>query len=264
MFPNTFSTLKITSVSLLPLATPQPLVYLFAQLQLCKVPLFKEAVDSWHIAYLEAKLPGLNPEKLLKMADDKIQVLKHVDQWKESDNVEIMALKLELQKQKQDSDIIIWNLVAHVSRISHAHHFPHNNMNQKHPLPNSTPSIPTHMPKYPPWMIIPPQHPMETKLVDRHLYTWCTKCRQGQGLWVCRHNTETHIDGFTNQHNQKRRLDRNGMGQVGSQLAQPSGYRHQHPTVRHSPPAPTVQLSLLDYLDNSLPDDESHYPEETP
>jgi hypothetical protein len=198
------------------------------------------------------------------MADDKIQVLRHVDQWKESDNAEIMALKLELQKQKQDSDIIIRHLVAHVSKISHAHCVQHNNTNQKHPLPNSNPNLSTHTPNYPPWMIIPPPHPMETKLVDRRLYTWCTKCRQGQGLWVCRHNTETHIDGFTNQHNQKRRLDRNGMGQVGSQLAQPSGYRHQHPTVRHSPPAPTVQLSLLDYLDNSLPDDESHYPEETP
>jgi hypothetical protein len=43
------------------------LVYLFAQLQLCKVPLFKEAIDAWHIAYLEAKPPGINPESLLKM-----------------------------------------------------------------------------------------------------------------------------------------------------------------------------------------------------
>jgi hypothetical protein len=40
------------------------LVYLLMQSQLCKVPLFKEANDTWHIAYLEAKLPGIDPEKL--------------------------------------------------------------------------------------------------------------------------------------------------------------------------------------------------------
>jgi hypothetical protein len=74
------------------------LVYLFDQLQLYKVPLFKEAIDAWHIVYLEAKLPGINPEALLKMAEYKIQVLKHADQWKASDNTEIMALKLELHK----------------------------------------------------------------------------------------------------------------------------------------------------------------------
>jgi hypothetical protein len=31
-------------------------------------------------------------------------------------------------------------------------------------------------------MTVPPQRPTKTKRVDRHLYTWCTKCRQGQGL----------------------------------------------------------------------------------
>jgi hypothetical protein len=57
--------------------------------------LFKEAADAWHIAYLEAKLPNITPEKFLKMVDDKIQILKPADQWKESDNHDIMALKLE-------------------------------------------------------------------------------------------------------------------------------------------------------------------------
>jgi hypothetical protein len=83
------------------------LIYLFTQLRLWKVPLFKEEINAWRITYLEAKLPGINPEKLLKMVDDKIQILKHADQWKESDNPNIMALKLELQKQKQDSDMIM-------------------------------------------------------------------------------------------------------------------------------------------------------------
>jgi hypothetical protein len=101
-------------------------------LQLCKVPLFKEAIGTWHIEYLDAKLPGIAPEKLLKMVDDKIHILKHADQWRESDNPKIMALKLELQK-KQDSDMIVRNLVAHVSCLSNAHrHMHHGLTNNNH------------------------------------------------------------------------------------------------------------------------------------
>lgn len=109
------------------------LIYLFTQLQLCKVPLFKEAVDARHIAYLEAKLPGLTPEKLLKMTDDKIQILKHADQWKESDVPDIMALKMELEKQKRDSDTLVCNLVAHVSQITNDNRQNQNYNGQKHP-----------------------------------------------------------------------------------------------------------------------------------
>jgi hypothetical protein len=134
------------------------LVYLFAQLQLCKVPLFKEAIDAWHIAYLEAKPPGINPESLLKMADDKIQILKHADQWKESETTDIMALKLELQK-KQDSDIMDCNLVAHVSRLSNVHRFNANHTGRKYPYPSNTPGDANHTPNYPPWMLVPPQYP---------------------------------------------------------------------------------------------------------
>jgi hypothetical protein len=90
-------------------------------LQLCKIPLFKEAIDAWHIAYLEAKLPQLHPEKLLKMADDKIQILKHVGQWKESDTPDIMALQLEIQQQKWNSDMLVRTLVAHVGRLANTH-----------------------------------------------------------------------------------------------------------------------------------------------
>jgi hypothetical protein len=161
-------------------ATPHNdlLVYLFAQLQLCKVPLFKEAIDAWHIAYLEAKLPTITPDMFLKMVDDKIQILKHADQWKESENPEIMALKLELQKQKQESDIIMKNLVAHVSRFANINWFNNNgNTGHKHPLPGNNHDPPTHTSTYPPRMIVPPQHPTETKLVDCRLYTWCTKYR---------------------------------------------------------------------------------------
>jgi hypothetical protein len=146
------------------------------------------------------KASGDRPRKTLKVANDKIQVLNHADQWKESDNTDIMALKPELQKQKQDSEMIVCNLVAHVSQLTNAHHHNNNNNGQRHPLSGNNLGINNH--NYPPWMTVPPQHPLETKLMDRHIYTWCTKCWQGQGLWVCRHSTETHVDGYNNNCNQ--------------------------------------------------------------
>jgi hypothetical protein len=50
-------------------------------------------------------------------------------------------------------------------------------------------------------MIMAPQTSQETQLVDRYIYTWCTKCHQDHGLWVRLHNTATHVDGYTQQHN---------------------------------------------------------------
>ncbi len=143
--------------------------------------MFKEAIDKWHIKYLEAKLPGLTPDKLLKMVEDKMQILKHAGQWKLSDHPEIMALKLELQQQKTDSEHLLHNLVAHVGKLSsynrslHNKHQNNNNNNgNKHPLHDGNPTK-----NYPTWMMDPPSNPAETKLVDHRIYTWCTKCWQG-------------------------------------------------------------------------------------
>ena len=54
------------------------ITYIFQQLQLGNITLFKEAIDKWHIKYLEAKLPGITPDKLLKMVDDKMWPMETV------------------------------------------------------------------------------------------------------------------------------------------------------------------------------------------
>ncbi len=58
------------------------------------------------------------PHKLLKLATDKIQVLRHASQWKTCQEQSVMALKLELQQQKQESNKIIQRLVAHNGKIT--------------------------------------------------------------------------------------------------------------------------------------------------
>lgn len=45
------------------------------------------------IKYLKTKLPNLTQTTLLKLIGDKMQILKHADQWKQVGNPEIMTLK---------------------------------------------------------------------------------------------------------------------------------------------------------------------------
>jgi hypothetical protein len=178
-----------------------------------------------------------------------------------------MALKMELQQQKEESDKLVQHLVAHVSRLSnrtrpgyHQHHT--NNLSGgKHHMDLQKPTS-----NYPPWMVVPPTHPAETKLVDRKIYTWCTKCRQGQGLWVCRHNTETHVDGYTPQCNTRRRVDfetpqvQNGRPHKDGTHSQRFRSDHHRQVLNPAPASSqnVAQLSLLDYLDEYLPTNESH------
>jgi hypothetical protein len=180
------------------------LTYLFQQLKLTSIKWFQDAIDKWHIKFLEAKLRNLAPESFLKLFDDKMQILKHAGQWQVSDHPEIMALKMELARQKADSEQMLKHVVAHVGKLSNFQCYTSRSNEstaggkQKQQPSNNTPPR-----NYPPWMTIPPSTAGETKLVERRLHTWCTKCCQGQGLWVCHHNTATHIDGYSSSRNQR-------------------------------------------------------------
>jgi len=125
-----------------------------------------------------------------------VQILQHADQWPKAQNPDVMALQLELQAQREQSQLLVKQLTAHVTRLVDQRGrrgggpYKHDRNGQR--IGGN----------YPSWMITPPGYPTETKIQDNRLYTWCTKWRNGQGLWACRHNTETHMDGF--------RLDRDG------------------------------------------------------
>jgi hypothetical protein len=176
------------------------LTYLFIQLKESQVHPFRTYIEKLHVSYLEASFVDLTPHKLLKMATDKIQVLQHASQWKTTQDPTVMALKLEMQQQHQESDKIIQRLVAHVGktlyhfRPSPYHHHDNNRQTGKQQL-----DIKDNTNKYPTWMITPPTGTQQMIMKYNRLYTWCTKCRQGKGLWVCRHNTATHVDGYSHQ-----------------------------------------------------------------
>jgi hypothetical protein len=94
------------------------ILYIFQQLTLCDVTLFKDAIQLWHIEYLEAKMPSLTPTKLLKLADDKVQILRHAGAWKQPQIPAVMALKLELDKQREDNTKLVQQISAHIGRFT--------------------------------------------------------------------------------------------------------------------------------------------------
>jgi hypothetical protein len=121
-------------------------------------------------------------------------------------------------------------------------------------------------------MITAPTDLKEPKLVDCRLYSWCSKCRQGQGLWVHHHTTATHVDGYRNQ---RRQLDNNKRAYLTNLtntsqtqetnetlLGNPSSDPSTTPTSgshttannRSQLTVPQAQLSLLEYLDTYLPE----------
>ncbi len=66
--------------------------------------------------YLEAKMPDITPTKILHFANEKIQILRHAGQWNETDPLVVMALKLELGRQKADTNQLAQHIVAHLGK----------------------------------------------------------------------------------------------------------------------------------------------------
>jgi hypothetical protein len=228
------------------------IIYIFNQLTECSVAPFKHYISRLHVQYLEASLPDMTPVKLLQLAEDKICILRHANQWVETEESSLMALKAQMLQQKQDSDKTIQRLVAHVGRLAQR------NLKRGPQDHNASPTN-----RYPAWMIQPPQPGQHTQLVNNRLYSWCTKCRKGQGLWVCRHTTDTHVDGFVPQRQTRQRTGDRPPTVYGSPPAYPyppapvQAFLNQsnvQPTDASNaqvstPPAAVAQLSILDYLD---------------
>lgn len=143
------------------------------------IPL-KEQIQKWHMQYLEAKMANLTPNKLIKLTDDKIQVLKHANLWATMEPPVMMELQAELAHQQQHTKDLVQHLVTHIGKLTQ-----HKNN------PSNTPF------QHPGWMITSPHSITKIhKVMNGKTYVWCNCCHQGHGLWVCTHTIETHQDVF--------------------------------------------------------------------
>jgi hypothetical protein len=259
------------------------IIYNFQQLSLSTIPLFQESIQKWHIKYLEAKTPSLTPTKLLKDADDKMQVLCHAGQWKQPENTAVMALKLELDQQRKENDKLAQHISAHIGRLTqHGRYPPGGYFHPGHGInSNNNNNLKCFYDQnwnprnYPVWMITPPQNPTDTQVVECRIYRRCSRYRNGQGLWVNHHTTNAHEDGYRSQ---CRRLPQHRQYQPAhSGLSQPPPFPTndntnqpppQHPPIgltQGTPQVPRAQLSIFDYMDAYLPPEQDATAEhETP
>jgi hypothetical protein len=249
------------------------IIHLLTQLSTSPIKPFREAMERLHVNYLEAKLPDLTPTKLLKLADDKTQILKHAGQWKDTETPAVMALKLALEQQKSESDKMVKQLVAHIGKMTNQRSYQRSshdsNLNQQDTNKRTFDRFDNNN-RYPSWMVTAPADITETKVVDRRLYSWCSKCRQGQGLWVNHHNTATHVNGYRGQRRRlettrRAHLTATDLHQQDNPIETKQGNEMSSQITENFQIGtnPIAQMSMLDYLNSYLPDHDNEVPDNT-
>jgi len=184
-----------------------------------------------------------------KPDDNHIDLLPHLFQ-KEDPPSSVMALKAQVLKTEATTTECIQQLTAHLTNLTKAY------QQGRSPFNKQTP--------YPDWMITPPTAPNDTiRNANNRQYTWCTRCRRGEGLWVSTHQTSTHQDNFKRQrrqgfHSTPTNGPRHALQQIPAQPAHPPPYPPAPPVNQHTAAyaqttiTPAVQLSLDDCLTNFL------------
>ena len=161
------------------------MTYIFTQFILRLVIPFKNEVLKWQIKYLEGKDPDLTPTRLLDKADDQVRVLKHANQWIETTaDTSVMALQATIDKNHQATAEVFKAIAANIGEFTQRQH----DFNSRFSGSRNG--------QRPTWLNQAPSNPNETKVWNNKTYIWCSRCRRGEGLWVCSHTTDTHQDGF--------------------------------------------------------------------
>jgi hypothetical protein len=92
--------------------------HIFMQLRLTTIPLFQQRVLTWQRKYMENTL-SLSPMTLITMADEECQILRHSNQWVETIDPSIVAMKAALQGSVADTKALYEHLTAHLTKLVH-------------------------------------------------------------------------------------------------------------------------------------------------
>jgi hypothetical protein len=182
--------------------------HILLQLRNTKIPLFQQSILKWHREYMENKL-STTPMKLVAMADDECQILKHSHQWVETIDPSIAAMQATLQITHGQSAEVFKSLAAHLSTLTQQHRDTSRVGNSDHydkRYPNNNPD----------WLYSPPEDLSMSRYFHGKYWYFCTKCGRS-GRWVCTHRDDTHRTSSPRRfHDGDRDYS-----------------RYQHPTDRH-------------------------------
>lgn len=149
----------------------------------------------------------LTPIKLVQLADEECQVLKHLGQWVETIEPSIVAMQALLQTTAQGTNKIFEQLTVNSSKISNYSTSQNNNQGWCRDTPpgNYQWSQEDQNKRYgsnsPEWVYDKPTDLQETCTHRGGIWSFCPKCGHN-GKWVCTHTSATHwSSAFINRKN---------------------------------------------------------------
>ena len=209
--------------------------HIFMQLCLTTIPLFQQRVLTWQHKYMENTLP-LSPMTLITMADEECQILRHSNQWVETIDPFIVAMKAALQGTAADTKALYEHLTAHLTKLVH------NAQELKQTYvsyDNKDGPFRHYSNDNPPWVYDAPEDMQHARTFRGKTWSFCTKCGR-HGKWVCTHTNATHRPSPYQHHNicdsgQKFRYTPTAHYQDYRNAASAQGYRSRSRT----PPQPS-------------------------
>lgn len=139
--------------------------------------------------------------KLVSMADEECQILRHSNQWVETIDPSIVAMKAILQGTTQGTTALLKQLSAHLSSLKK---LPYQDTNSGDYSANKNEGGVAqgrrHGNDNPPWVYDAPDDATQKRTFWGRTWYFCTKCGKA-GKWVCTHTDAMHHSSY--QHHRR-------------------------------------------------------------
>jgi hypothetical protein len=194
--------------------------------------LFQQRIFTWQRKYMENSLK-VSPMKLVSMTDEECQTLKHSNQWVETIDPSIVAMKALVQGNMNGAHSLLEQLSAHLSSLTKDDK-PTGNQG-KQDVDNCIQGRGNDNPS---WVYDTLTDKSQTHTFRGQTWYYCTKCGR-DGKWVCSHPK----DGYRSRSRSPPTPHSNSPMHNWSRSV---SFR---PTP---PPSPRAKLSLLDSINGFM------------
>jgi len=168
----------ITSTGDAPTTHNDLLPHIFMQLRNTTIPLFQQKVLQWQRSYMENTLI-ISPTSLITMADEESQILRHSNQWVETIDPSVVAMKALFQGNLTGTQTLFQQIQANLAKIAKSRD-------------SSSDGASGHRyPDRPDWVFDAPTTKTEQSEYHGRIWHYCTQCGRN-GKWVCMHTDATH------------------------------------------------------------------------
>jgi len=140
------------------------------QLHNTTIPLFQQEVLQWQRSYMENTLI-ISPTSLMTMADEEIQILRHSNQWVETIEPSVVAMKVLFQGNLTGTQTLFQQIQANLEKIA------------KSRDSSSDGASGRQYSDRPDWVFDAPTTKTEQREYHGRIWHYCTQCGRN-GKWV--------------------------------------------------------------------------------